>query len=254
MYEFLKNRLSVQQKRAARYYLYRILFPRDLTRLAIAYGSDKAEEHHYTRHYQAHFEPLRRRRLNLLEIGVGGYQNPWEGGESLRMWKVFFPNSRIYGIDFYEKSYHNEDRIQTFQGSQEDESFLRRVAQEIGPIDIVIDDGSHYNQHVIASFKTLFPLMNETGIYVIEDLQTSYWDEIDGHPWDGSSDLAAPDTSMNFIKRLTDGINYQEFKLENYKPSYFDKNITSIHFYHNLVFIYKGINAEGSNILSSRPS
>jgi hypothetical protein len=92
--------------------------------------------------------------------------------------------------------------------------------------------------------------MNQNGIYAIEDLQTSYWEAIDGHPWDGSQDLAAPNTSMNFLKRLSDGLNYQEFKQGDYTPSYFDQNIISIHFYHNLAFIYKGPNDEGSNIIN----
>jgi hypothetical protein len=65
----LKRHLKVSQKRAARYYLYRLLYPNNLTKLALAYGSDKAGDHQYTRHYQRHFEPHRRNKLNILEIG-----------------------------------------------------------------------------------------------------------------------------------------------------------------------------------------
>jgi demethylmacrocin O-methyltransferase len=52
---------------------------------------------------------------------------------------------------------------------------------------------------------------------------------------------------MNFFKNLTDCLNHQEIPDENYKETYFDKKIVSIHFYHNLVFIYKGDNDEISN-------
>jgi demethylmacrocin O-methyltransferase len=187
-----------------------------------------------------------------LEIGIGGYDNPKVGGNSLRMWKVYFPNSNIFGIDIYDKTYHEEHRIKSFRGSQIDEDFLRGVVQEIGKVDIIIDDGSHRSDHIITTFKILFPLMDLNGIYVVEDLQTSYWDTMAGESWGGSTDLTAPYTSMNHFKSLIDGLNYEEFALDEYTPSYFDKHIISMHFYHNLLFIYKGLNNEGSNLLGKR--
>ena len=89
------------------------------------------------------------------------------GGESLRMWKAFFPNSTIYGIDIVDKKHVEEDRIKVFQGSQDDESFLRKVIDETGGFDIIIDDGSHVNEHVIKSFNVLFPALRDSGIYVV---------------------------------------------------------------------------------------
>ena len=68
----------------------------------------------------------------------------------------------------------------------------------------------------------------------------------------GSSDLTAPHTSMNYFKSLIDGLNHEEFTMDDYVPTYFDKHITAMHFYHNLVFIYKGRNNEGSNIIAKR--
>jgi demethylmacrocin O-methyltransferase len=113
---------------------------------------------------------------------------------------------------------------------------------QMGGLDIVIDDGSHINEHVIASFRTLFPLLAEGGIYAIEDTQTSYWPECGGD----SYNLNNPNTTMNFLKTLTDGLNYEELQRKDYTPSYFDQNIVSLHFYHNLVILYKGRNEEGS--------
>ena len=217
----------------------------NLSQLALLFGTDKQGSHYYTRHYQHHFDALRQKPLNVLEVGIGGYDDPTAGGESLRMWKAFFPKSRIYGIDIHDKSHHDEARIKTFRGSQSDAGFLRRVAEQIGTIDIVIDDGSHINEHVITTFKVLFPLLSPQGIYAVEDTQTSYWSEIDGVQWGGSSALNAPHTSMNFFKSLVDGLNYEEFTLDGYQPTYFDKHIVAMHFYHNLVFISKGRNDEG---------
>ncbi len=245
----LKKKLTVSQKWALKHVLYGFKFRNDLAKLAVAFGTDKEGGHHYARHYHRHFEPLRRKKLNILEIGIGGYENPRLGGESLRMWKAYFPNSRIYGIDIYDKTYHEQHRIKTFRGSQVDEEFAKKVAKEIGAIDIIIDDGSHLNEHIIATFKIFFPLMSLNGIYVVEDLQTSYWDSLYGTNWGGSKDLTASHTCMNFFKNLIDGLNHDEFLLDDYAPGYFDKHIVSMHFYHNLAFIYKGLNNEGSNMV-----
>ena len=244
--------LGDSQRRMARHACYRLFYRNDLARLALFVGSDKEGSHHYCRHYQHHFEPVRNRRLNLLEIGIGGDEEPTAGGGSLRMWKAYFPNSRIYGIDIHDKTCHEEHRIRTFRGSQADAGFLHRIAAEIGAIDIIIDDGSHRTDHVITSFQTLFPLLNMGGIYVVEDLQTSYWPTMCGRNLNGSTDLAAPHTSMNYFKRLVDGLNHEEFLIEGYEPTYFDEHIVSMHFYHNMVFVYKGRNNEGSNLAPIR--
>jgi hypothetical protein len=229
-----------------------LIYRKNLRQLALAFGSDKEGLHFFAGHYQRHFEHLRRCSVNLLEIGIGGFQNPQKGGNSLRMWKAYFPKGRIFGLDIFDKSPHDEGRIKTFKGSQVDEEFLKKVVNEIGELDIIVDDGSHQNEHVIQTFKILFPFLKPYGIYVIEDLQTSYWDEVWGEKWGGSSDLKAPHTSMNFLKGLVDGLNYEEFTIGQYNPSYFDRNIIAIHFYHNIAFIMKGENNEGSNVLGKR--
>ena len=87
----------------------------------------------------------------------------------------------------------------------------------------------------------------EGGIYVVEDLQTSYW------PSGGDSfNLRCNKKSaINFFKSIVDGLNYEEFDNPYYESNYFDKNIVSMHFYHNMVFIYKGKNEEGSNLVNN---
>ncbi|MFH1671589.1 MAG: class I SAM-dependent methyltransferase [Candidatus Portnoybacteria bacterium] len=223
------------------------IFSKNLRKLAKLSGTDKLTGHSYIQHYDNHFRDLRNKKLNILEIGVGGYNTPNQGGRSLRMWKYYFPKSNIYSMDIYDKSPIEEDRIKIFKGSQADESFLRDVYKKIGSLDIVIDDGSHLNKDVIASFKVLFPLLNIGGIYVVEDTQTSYWPDLGGD----SDNLNNPAASMNFFKGLADCLNYEEFIKPGYTPSYYDKHIVAIHFYHNLIFIYKGYNNEGSNLIKN---
>lgn len=218
---------------------------RDLVWLGKHYKTDKWGEHWYLQHYEHHFAPLRRKRLNLLEIGVGGYGNANEGGYSLRMWKAYFPHANIFGIDIYDKKRFEEKRIKIFQGSQIDEHFVRKTVEEIGGVDIVIDDGSHINEHVIRTFQILFPLLRNPGIYVVEDTQTSYWPGFGG----SSDELGSPGTVMGYFTALPHCINYEEVLRSGYRPTELDQTVVSVQFYHNLIFIYKGLNNEGSTRL-----
>jgi hypothetical protein len=241
----LKERLSEHQLATWRSWFAEplgALYAHNLRRLAEIYGSDKWAHHWYCQHYARHFAHLRKRRIVLLEIGIGGYGVARLGGSSLRMWRRYFPYGRIYGIDLADKSPHNERRIQTFQGDQSDEKFLGEVIADIGRPDIIIDDGSHLNPHVIKTFQTLFPLLADQGIYAVEDTQTSYWPVFGGN----SKDLKDPATSMNMFKTLIDGLNHAEFEQPGFVPSYFDQHIVAMHFYHNLVVVCKGSNDEGS--------
>lgn len=224
--------------RRLQHFVCRAFIGSNLKVLARFYVTDKWGRHWYAQHYETHFASLRRKQLNILEIGIGGYNDPEIGGGSLRMWRTYFAKSRIYGIDIYDKSPHDEGRIKTFKGSQADEEFLAEVIKAIGEVDIIIDDGSHQNEHVLRTFKFLFPRLSKNGIYVIEDTQTSYWRQFGG----SSEDFDRTDTTMRYLKTLVDGLNYAEFEKENYQPSYYDKHIIAMHFYHNIVFIQKGLN------------
>ncbi|WP_158944583.1 bifunctional 2-polyprenyl-6-hydroxyphenol methylase/3-demethylubiquinol 3-O-methyltransferase UbiG [Granulicella sp. S190] len=208
----------------------------DLNKLAILYGTDKNGSHFYTQHYQRYFSEWRLQPLRVLEIGVGGYENTNEGAWSLRMWKRFFPNAQIVGIDLYDKSHLSEDRITVLQADQTDEKRLAEISKQFGPFDIIIDDGSHLNEHVIKTFGILFPLLKNPGFYAVEDLQTAYWPS-----WGGIKDRS----SMDYLKSLTDGINHAEHP--NRTIEEFDTQIPEIAFFHNLCILRKGDNKEPSN-------
>jgi tetrahydromethanopterin S-methyltransferase subunit B len=225
----------------------RLLFSSNLDTLALINSTDKNTYHRYTQHYARYLARFRKARVVVLEIGIGGmddngnYDAPHLGGGSLRMWRTYFPRGRIYGIDIYDKSPHDERRIKTFQGSQADTAFLQRVLDVTGPPDIVIDDGSHRCDHIITSFEYLFPRMKERGVYVVEDLQTSYWPSYGGD----DQDPDRPGTAMGYFKNLVHGLNYEERPSRKDSPTYYDRNILGINFYHNILFIAKGPNTEG---------
>ena len=219
-----------------------------LQELALRHGTDKEGVHFYSAAYASHLEHLRDRQIRLLEIGVGGYKDPLSGGESLRMWKEYFPNAQIVGLDIYDKSGLAEERIAIVQGDQSDPGVLEDIGVRFGPFDVIIDDGSHISSHVIASFRGLFRYLKVGGIYAIEDLQTSYWEK-----YGGSSEEDRSGTSMTFLHGLVDGLNHAEFDVVGYTPSEFDLGIVAVTFHHNLAFIEKGSNIERSNFLGPHP-
>ncbi len=214
-----------------------VVYRKNLNLLAGYYGTDKWGQHWYTQHYQRYFAPLRTARINLLEIGVGGYENTQSGACSLRIWKRYFPNARIVGIDLFDKTKLSEPRIDIRVCDQTDAAKLKRLSDEYGGFDIIIDDGSHINEHVIKTFHTLFPLLRQNGIYAIEDTQTSYWPGYGGG-------VERSGTLMAFFKSLTDGLNHVEYPVAGYTPSYFDQNIVEMAFFHNLIIIRKGSYSE----------
>jgi hypothetical protein len=209
----------------------------NLNMLALINGTDKLA-HDYISKYQKHFKSIRNRRMKILEIGIGGYDDPQEGGESLRLWSDYFKKSFVYGIDIADKKPHEEKRIKTFKGSQNDPEYLSNFAKMHGPFDVIIDDGSHVSEHIITSFKVLFPYLKMDGIYVVEDLYTSYWPQLRG--WQDKDDNQ---TSLDFFKILIDTMNY-EF-IPNHSASIFDGQIKSIIFYPKIVFIFKGLVESG---------
>jgi len=215
------------------------LSTRSLTELAQHFKTDKWGRHRYTPHYERHLSHLKNASFTLFEIGIGGYANSGEGGASLRMWKEFFPRAQILGLDIEDKSFVDAERIRSYVGSQVDEELLHRIVAEADNLQVVIDDGSHRSEHIVQTFAMLFPLLPLGGIYVIEDTQTSYWEK-----YGGSLDLDTPGTSMNMVKQMLDGLNYEEYAPHDYEPTYSELHVVGVHAYHNLVFIEKGLNNE----------
>jgi hypothetical protein len=217
-----------------------LFFGRNLRMLATIYMTDKWNYHWFAQHYEDLLRQDRRKRINLLEIGIGGDEDPRKGGNSLRMWGDYLPNGQIFGIDIIDKSPHDRGRIKTFRGSQADPIFLDKVIRAIGKIDVIIDDGSHRNEHILFTFQYLFPHLSDGGLYVVEDVQTSYWPEYGGNEVDRNDS----NTAMGYFKSLTDGLNWEEIR-GDYNPTCLDQNIKSIAFYHNMIAIKKGSNREG---------
>lgn len=218
--------------------------PADLGALAVRYYSDKwGGLHWFTPHYERHFADLRDKPVRVLEIGVGGYTTTTFGGGSLRMWRRFFTRGLVYGLDIFDKTVADQPRVKTLIGSQDDPEYLNAMAAQYGPFDVVIDDGSHVNEHVLTSFRTLLPHLNPGGLYVIEDLWTAYSTGYGGV----EAKTAGEGTSIGLLKALVDAIHYEDHSGPDAagEPGFAEANVVGLHIYHNLAVIQKDRNAEG---------
>jgi hypothetical protein len=150
-----------------------------LCELAEKYGSDKVESifHSYTPFYDQLLSGRDVKRV--LEVGIGtpnamNHMAKYEVGASLKMWKEYFPNAEIWGLDNDPSAMFTEPHIQTMMCDQSDRESLLSVAEILEPsgrFDLIIDDGSHQLDHQALTANTLIPrLLAYSGVYVIEDV------------------------------------------------------------------------------------
>ena len=123
-------------------------------------------------------------------------------GGSSQMWREYFgPDAKIYGVDIDPRcKAWEEPGFQVFIGDQGDPEFLRQIADEIGPVDVVIEDGGHFPLQQITTFEVFYPRIRRGGVFLIEDLHTSYWADYGGR-------RGQQGTFMEYAKALTDQLN-----------------------------------------------
>lgn len=162
--------------------------------LAYKYKSDKTNLykkdnptqhcHNYTPHYYEILKDRKNNAKNILEIGIGFVDKAtmrhmkkfnYEPGASLKMWRDFFSNAQIYGIDISEKALIQENRITTYQCDQVDNKRIEKLFNG-KKFDLIIDDGSHQQIHQLKSLKIFLDYLNDDGIYIIEDVKNEIFD------------------------------------------------------------------------------
>jgi hypothetical protein len=154
----------------------------DLAQLFSAHGSDK-DRNGYSSLYAALFTHLKESPISLLEVGIGtmvpgaassmkGYMpDSYQPGASLRAWRDFFPNGAIHGMDVQPDCLFTEERITTHHCDSTQEFHVRAWSQLTKlTFDIIVDDGSHWDHHQLATLKHLWPFVKPGGYYVIEDV------------------------------------------------------------------------------------
>jgi hypothetical protein len=176
--------------------------------------------------YEIYFKEFQSKSPRFLEIGV-------QYGGSLMMWKKYFENAKIFGIDINPDCKKLEEKdIEIMIGSQNDKLFLSNFAKSVINLDILIDDGGHTMEQQINTFEILFPIISNGGVYIVEDTESSYQNMYGGGPKRGG-------TFIEFSKKLIDSINANHSDFSTLSPDWYSKNIEFIHFYNNVVVFKK---------------
>ncbi|QFT60277.1 Demethylmacrocin O-methyltransferase [Sulfitobacter sp. THAF37] len=183
--------------------------------------------HHYLPLYDRYFSRYRDTPVKFLEIGVNN-------GGSLQMWRRYLgADAVLCGIDINPDCAQYDGQSGMVRiGSQDDPEFLAAVVEEMGGIDVVLDDGSHRMPHIEASLRVLFPLLTTGGTYMIEDLHTAYYPRFGGG-------FDAPENFYNTVRRMIDDMHMW---YHNNKPAHIPemkREISGVHVHDSIVVIDK---------------
>jgi predicted O-methyltransferase YrrM len=210
-----------------------------LNEIGLKHGTDKASKiHDYLNKYNKYLPFDRPQELKILEIGV-------LDGASARTWKEYYYKSQIIGIDINpDCKKHEEEKITIEIGSQTDGEFLKRVVDKHGPFDMILDDGSHINSHVIYSFEQLWKSVKSKGVYVVEDASTSYWED-----YGGKNRTAG--TIIEYFKNIIDDVNFYGELIEDRPIIHARRDDHLLEQFKIKGYEYNGIHAESINFLNS---
>ncbi len=155
----------------------------------------------------------------IVEIGI------LHGG-SLFMWRdLFGPRARIIGVDLNPEAVKwKEHGFEIYIGNQSDPRFWRKFFKEVGPIDLLIDDGGHTNRQQIVTAVYALQNMNPGGIVIIEDTDTSFSREF-GNP--------SKFSFLNFSKNFVDSLYKSNQDLMRNEKS--ESNLESVTFFDSMV-------------------
>lgn len=172
-----------------------------LIQLAEQYGTDKRPtDHNYVKMYEEIMEETRKSVNNILEVGFGP-------GASIRMWMDYFPNADVFCIEYFDKEYNEvwKSPSTDIKGLNvvEGDSTLEQTWTDLpSNFDYIIDDGSHFPEHQIATFLNGFPHLKSGGWYFIEDTHCG-WEQIYG-----ATDMIYKWAFDLVTKQQTPGRNY----------------------------------------------
>lgn len=138
-----------------------------LSKILDKFNTDKNSSfHNYSRQYEKLLRDYRDKEIKYLEIGV------FNGGSIKAFREVFLKSKYILGLDINSKCKQYEDvknNIYVEIGDATNKKFIEDITIKHGTFDIILDDGSHTNKDVIETFELLFPLLNDNGLYIVED-------------------------------------------------------------------------------------
>jgi hypothetical protein len=195
--------------------------------------SDKADQ--YSDHYDL-ISSIIKKKKKILEIGIGGHNVEFAGGQSLIALAHYFDKSQVIGADFFKKDFLNRGNIKTVILDQGNSKMVKNLGKKYGPFDLIIDDGSHFADHQRLTFSILFDFLKNKGIYIIEDMSGSYEKALNGDP-----DLSFKKNNITYFSLLTHSVNSHKLYKKNFDKLKKFININKILFLPKMVVIEKVI-------------
>lgn len=207
-----------------------------LSELAKIYPTDKDFTHnYYDKVYEKYFSPIKNEVKLLCEIGIGGFWEDvnWVNGNSLKVWRDYFLNSQILGLDIVKHTnIEGLDRINIDWIDQSKKDLVIEYSSKLQNYDIILDDGSHnvYDQQITLAY--FFKSLKSGGIYVLEDLHSSIEVNIPEKTklwgWGEPGFITPLELLENFQK---DRIIISDYLTEEEK-NYLQENIASVEIFH----------------------
>jgi GT2 family glycosyltransferase/glycosyltransferase involved in cell wall biosynthesis len=155
----------------------------------------------YLDEYNRLFAPYRDQPIHMLEIGI-------QNGGSLEIWSKYFAQAAtLTGCDINPncaKLTYADPRVSVVVGDANTDKSAAEILRHSPRFDVILDDGSHRSSDIVRSFARYFPVLNDGGIFVAEDLHCSYWKDFEGGLYD-------PYSSITFFKRLADIVNHEHW-------------------------------------------
>lgn len=209
-------------------------FKEKFKQLGNFHKTDKVFQHHYEESYPIYLEKFKDKKTSILEIGL----KPSGGMASLGLWLDLFPNMFIYGFDKVTPDEQSE-RYSILQCDQSKISDLKRCKEKINhTVSIIIDDGSHIPEHQLLTFNEYFTILEVGGVYIIEDIETSYWTKNECYGYQTRYGKGHEKSIIEIFKEAIDGVNY-EFSQSSDGRVKHQKEIESICFHKNCIVITK---------------
>jgi len=223
--------------------------PRTIAEIFQETGTDKRWRHGYHRYYESKLAPYREiDGLRILEIGA-------DSGVSLGAWLQYFTKpAAVQGVAYGVDATHAKqtacklmpthcEQLAIYSLDQSDRAALADMSAE-NPEgwDIIIDDASHYPPHQIISFQNLWTKIRPGGLYVVEDIETSYVDNgaVYGHPLRGGIGHAAPENAVEQFKRLADVVSRKHFGQPQFSVfDGVDHDVADVDFADGIIFVHK---------------
>lgn len=197
---------------------------------------------HYFDIYERHFKRFVGQEINILEIGVSH-------GGSLQMWKDYFgEKANIVGIDIDPrcKSFE-EEQVNIIIGDQGDREFWKANKSSLPTFDIIIDDGGHHMHQQKISYEEMFPALSDHGVYLIEDLHTSYEAEFGGG-------FGNSNNFIEYSKKLIDHLNAWYSRDSQLEVTPFTRSTWSMSYYDSVLVIEKRPKEEPHTRITGKPS